>query len=121
MAWASPSASRIVACRTPSAFLISARRAPSAMVSVAVAKSTAAIFSFSALTTLFMVSCTSLGGSISFSSVRTISMPQWRVSSRRVCCSSLLILPRSLLADFRVMVPMMLRRVVRARLTIWRR
>ena len=46
------------------------------IVSVAVAKSTAATFSFSALTTLFIVSCTSCGGSISFSSARTISRPQ---------------------------------------------
>ena len=64
----------------PSAFLISARRCPSAWVSVAVAKSMAATFSFSALTTLFMVSCTSSGGSISLSSVRRISMPQLAVS-----------------------------------------
>ena len=119
MAWASPSASRIFACLTPSAFLISALRAPSAMVSVAVAKSTAATFSFSAFTTLFIVSCTSLGGSISFSSVLTISIPQCMVSSRIVLCSSLLILPRSLFADLRVSVPMMLRKVVLARLTIW--
>ncbi len=45
-------------------------------------------------------------------------MPQEPVSSRRVFCSSELILPRSLLADFRVRVPMMLRSVVRARFTI---
>ena len=103
----------------PSAFLISARLSPSATVSVAVAKSMAAIFSFSALTTLFIVSWTSLGGSISLSSVRTISMPQLAVSFFSVFCSSSLILPRSLLADFRVRVPMMFRSVVRARLTIW--
>jgi hypothetical protein len=48
IASASPSAFKILACRTPSAFLISARFIPSAVVSAAVAKSTAAIFSFSA-------------------------------------------------------------------------
>ena len=119
MASASPSAARILACLMPSAFLISARFWPSACVSVAVAKSMAAIFSFSALTTLFIVSCTSFGGSISLSSVRTISMPQLAVSLRSVVRSSSLMRPRSLLADFRVRVPMMLRSVVRARLTIW--
>ena len=46
-------------------------------------------------------------------------MPQLAVSDRRVLRSSSLILPRSLLADFSVSVPMMLRSVVRARLTIW--
>jgi len=98
--------------------LISARFCPSAAVSVAVAKSTAAIFSFSAFTTLFIVSCTSFGGSISFSSVRTISIPQCCVSMQRVLWSSSLILPRSLLADLRVSVPMMFLSVVRARFTI---
>jgi hypothetical protein len=44
----------------------------------------AATFSFSALTTLFIVSWTSGGGSISFSSVLTISIPQCVVSSRIV-------------------------------------
>ena len=48
----------------------------------------AAIFSFSALTTLFMVSCTSSGGSISLSSVRRISMPQLAVSILSVVRSS---------------------------------
>jgi len=45
-------------------------------------------------------------------------MPQLAVSDLRVPRSSSLILPRSELADLRVMVPMMLRRVVRERLTI---
>ena len=103
----------------PSAFLISARRAPSACVSTAVAKSIAATFSFSALTTLFMVSCTSCGGSISLSSVRRISMPQFAVSVLSAVRSSSLILPRSELADLSESVPMMLRSVVRARLTTW--
>ncbi len=62
IASASPCASRTLPCFTPSAFLISARRAPSATVSVAVAKSIAATFSFSAFTTLFIVSWTSWGG-----------------------------------------------------------
>jgi hypothetical protein len=79
---------------------ISARFWPSAIVSVAVAKSMAAIFSCSALTTLFMVSWTSIGGSVSLS---------------RAVRSSELKREGSLLALFRVMVPMMLRRVVRAR------
>ena len=86
--------------------------------STASAKSKAATFSFSALTTLFMVSWTSLGGSISFNSVRTISIPQCLVSLASVSSSAVLILSRSLLADFSVSVPMILRRVVRARLTI---
>ncbi len=119
MACASPSAARILACLTPSAFLISARRWPSACVSVAVAKSIAAIFSFSALTTLFIVSWTSAGGSISLSSVRRISRPQLAVSVRSVVRSSSLMRPRSLLADLRLSVPMMLRSVVRASWTIW--
>ncbi len=46
-------------------------------------------------------------------------MPQLAVSTRSVERSSSLILPRSLLADLSVSVPMMLRSVVRARLTIW--
>jgi hypothetical protein len=46
-------------------------------------------------------------------------MPQLTVSRLRVSSSELLILSRSLLADLSVRVPMMLRRVVRARLTIW--
>jgi len=50
---ASPSASAFnrIATAIPSAFLISARLSPSALVSIAVARSRAAIFSFSALTT----------------------------------------------------------------------
>ena len=47
----------------------------------------------SALTTLFMVSCTSWGGSISLSSVRRISMPQLAVSVLSAVRSSSLILP----------------------------
>ena len=46
-------------------------------------------------------------------------MPQLAVSTLSVARSSVLILPRSLLADLSVSVPMMLRSVVRARLTIW--
>ncbi len=45
-------------------------------------------------------------------------MPQLAVSTTSVLRSSSLILPRSLLADFSDSVPMMLRSVVRARLTI---
>ena len=46
-------------------------------------------------------------------------MPQLAVSTSRFERSSSLILPRSLLADFSDSVPMMLRSVVRARLTTW--
>ncbi len=78
----------------------------------------AAIFSFSALTTLSMVFCTSAGGSISFSSVRRISMPQSAVPVRSVERSSSLMRPRSLFADFTLRVPMTLRSAVRASCTI---
>jgi hypothetical protein len=74
--------------------------------------------SFSALTTLFMVSCTSGGGSISLSSARAISMPQCVDSLCRVLRSSVLMRSRSLLALLSVSVPTMLRSVVRVRLTI---
>jgi hypothetical protein len=66
-----------------------------------------------------MVSWTSCGGSISLSSVRRISMPQLAVSTSSAVRSSSLILPRSELADLSESVPMMLRSVVRARLTTW--
>ena len=46
-------------------------------------------------------------------------MPQLAVSEQKGAANSALILPRSLLADLSVRVPMMLRSVVRARLTIW--
>jgi hypothetical protein len=59
--------------------------------SVSVAKSIAAAFSFSAFTTWFIVARMSSGGSISFSSVLTISMPQCAVSSRSACWSPLLV------------------------------
>jgi hypothetical protein len=56
MASASPSACSILNCLKPSASLILPRFIPSATVSAAVAESIAAIFSFLAYTTLFMVS-----------------------------------------------------------------
>ena len=62
-------------------------------------------FSFSALTTLFIVSWTSLGGSISFNSVLTIATPN-SVSLLNVESRAPLILSRSLFADFSVSVPM---------------
>jgi hypothetical protein len=46
-------------------------------------------------------------------------MPQLAVSTSSVLRNSSLILPRSELADLSESVPMMLRSVVRARLTTW--
>lgn len=79
LAFARASSSTASAC--PCAILICALLAPSALISSALARSCADILSFSAFTTLFIASCTSAGGSISFSSVLTMSIPQCFVSS----------------------------------------
>ena len=90
------------------------------MVSAAVAKSKAACFSFSALMTMFMASWTSSGGRTSFSSTRTIPIPQFLVSSVMLLCMALFRPALLELTCLKSVRPISFRRVVRASSTTWR-